>query len=226
MIPTLYDKFKHWSQNGTVYIISDTHFDDDDCSLMDKNWISPEEQVKIINKNVSKKDTLILLGDIGNIKYIRQIKSEYKVLIKGNHDTGSSLYKDYFNEVYEGPLFIAEKILLSHEPIYGLDFCFNIHGHDHNPGHTGDETHLNVAANNCNYTPINLGRFIKEGHLKPIKSLHRKTIEQAKKNPLHKKEKNNQNTWNLFKAKMTISIVPAVLVLFIAWFVWLLFVKL
>ena len=31
-----------------------------------------------------------------------------------------------------GPVFIAEKILLSHEPVYGLLWFLNIHGHDHN----------------------------------------------------------------------------------------------
>lgn len=30
MIDTLYDKFKPWSAKGSVYIISDTHFEDED----------------------------------------------------------------------------------------------------------------------------------------------------------------------------------------------------
>ena len=54
-----------------------------------------------------------------------------KVLILGNHDAKGA-YKNYFDEIYTGPLFIAEKILLSHEPVYGLPWCLNIHGHDHN----------------------------------------------------------------------------------------------
>lgn len=35
-------------------------------------------------------------------------------------------------EIYTCPLFIADKILLSHEPVHGLTWCLNIHGHDHN----------------------------------------------------------------------------------------------
>lgn len=31
MIASLYQVFRHWSDNGSVYIISDTHFDDSDC---------------------------------------------------------------------------------------------------------------------------------------------------------------------------------------------------
>ena len=43
MIPTLYEPFRHWSATGSVYILSDLHFDDHDCKLMDSNWITPKE---------------------------------------------------------------------------------------------------------------------------------------------------------------------------------------
>ena len=78
----------------------------------------------------------------------------------------------------EGPLFISEKILLSHEPVYGLSWCLNIHGHDHNgiePYAEGCK-HLNLAANVCGYTPVSLGQLIKEGILSDISSIHRQTM--------------------------------------------------
>ena len=50
MIPTLYEPFRHWSEGGSVYILSDLHFDDMDCKLMDPGWITPQEQLAIINK--------------------------------------------------------------------------------------------------------------------------------------------------------------------------------
>ena len=28
MIPTLYEPFRHWSEKGSVYILSDLHFDE------------------------------------------------------------------------------------------------------------------------------------------------------------------------------------------------------
>ena len=37
MIPTLYEPFRHWADAGSVYILSDTHFDDKDCKLMNEN---------------------------------------------------------------------------------------------------------------------------------------------------------------------------------------------
>ena len=177
MIQALYDKFQSWCSKGSIYIISDTHFDDEDCMKMDKNWISAEEQLSIINKLVHKNDTLIHLGDVGNIEHIRKIKG-YKILLMGNHDTGISKYKEVFDEVYEGPLMIGEKILLSHEPIYGVDWCLNIHGHDHS-NRVVDDFHLNLAANVCNFTPISLGDYIKKYGLRKIKSLHRDTIDKA-----------------------------------------------
>ena len=50
MIKTLYNIFQRWSENGSVWIISDTHFDDSDCKLMDSRWISPEEHISILKK--------------------------------------------------------------------------------------------------------------------------------------------------------------------------------
>ncbi len=178
MIPTLYEPFRHWSEGGSVFILSDLHFDDDDCKLMDPNWPNPEKQLSIINSIVGKGDTFICLGDVGDPKYIPLIKARKKVLLLGNHDAKGA-YRDCFDEVYPGPLFIADRILLSHEPVYGLPWCLNIHGHDHNDLEKYREEckHLNLAANMCNYTPVNLGELIKNGMLSDIKNIHRFTID-------------------------------------------------
>lgn len=181
MIKTLYPIFQHWSERGSAYIISDTHFEDSDCKLMNPDWITPEEQVNIINSIVHKNDTLIHLGDVGNPEWIGKLKAGHKVLIMGNHDQSIQKFKLYFDEVYSGCLFISDKILLSHEPVYGLPWCLNIHGHDHNGVEPYKEEckHINLAANVCGYTPINLGKIIKDGVLSDIHSIHRQTIDRA-----------------------------------------------
>ena len=231
MIPTLYDKFKPWSERGSVYIISDTHFEDSDCKLMDANWITPQEHIDIIKRTVHKNDTLIHLGDVGNPKWMEQIKA-YKVLIMGNHDESATKFKrnkketvfldhctdeeikkmqqegridessyhlyyqkftrgwrdnNLFDEVYTGPLFIAEKILLSHEPIVNGSTWYNIHGHDHNskklPWEEDDFmdywNEINLASNVVNYQVFNLGKAIKEGLLSCVDGVHRLTIDKA-----------------------------------------------
>ena len=50
MIKTLYPIFQHWSEKGSVYLLSDTHFADSDCKLMDPDWITPEEQINQVNR--------------------------------------------------------------------------------------------------------------------------------------------------------------------------------
>lgn len=37
--------------------------------------------------------------------------------------------------------------------------------------------HINLAANVCGYTPVSLGKLIKEGVLADIKSIHRFAID-------------------------------------------------
>ena len=95
MITTLYEPFRHWSEGGSVYILSDLHFSDSDCKLMDPNWITPEEQMEIINKRVFKSDTFVCLGDVGDPKYVPMIKAGKKILLLGNHDARGA-YKDPF----------------------------------------------------------------------------------------------------------------------------------
>lgn len=184
MIKTLYPKFQSWSNIGSIFIISDTHFDDADCKLMDKNWISVAEQQEILRSTIHKNDTLIHLGDIGNIEQLKQTwnkgKKPYSILIMGNHDKTASKFKDFFDEIYTGPLFIAEKILLSHEPI-DLSFCLNIHGHNHAGKQFPDKNHINLAANVCGYKPMNLKSIIESGYLSKINSIHRETIDNATK---------------------------------------------
>ena len=87
MILTLYEPFRHWSDGGSIYILSDLHFDDFDCKLMDHTWITPQEQIDIINKMIMKNDTFLCLGDVGCADYVKAIKAKKKILILGNHDS-------------------------------------------------------------------------------------------------------------------------------------------
>lgn len=176
MITTLYECFRHWSANGSVWLYSDPHFNDKDLEAGISGRPAADELVKRINSCVHKSDTLIILGDIGDIECVKRIRG-YKVLIAGNHDSGLANYKDVFDEVYGGPLIISDKIILSHEPLT-LPFMYNIHGHNH-MGNDDDALHLNVCADVINYTPISLKEIINSGCLSKIDSIHRQTIDTA-----------------------------------------------
>ena len=82
-----------------------------------------------------------------------------------------------FDEVYSGPLFIGERLLLSHEPI-DLPYALNLHGHDHSGWHSGGNK-VNFCANVIGYEPINFNQFMKSGSLANIDSIHRQTIDTA-----------------------------------------------
>ena len=120
MISCLYDCFKHMSKTGSVYIYSDPHFGDaEHFKLLKANKKVPEGissvedldelQIKNINEVVHKNDTLICLGDIGDINYIKRLKAGYKVLITGNHDRGA----EYYRRTYT-----VKDICLHLDPIY------------------------------------------------------------------------------------------------------------
>lgn len=225
-IAGMYKTFDHWHKEGTLWIYSDPHFDDAELAAGVAGRPSAEEQVKMINSKVGKKDTIIFLGDIGNVEWVKKIRG-YKVLIMGNHDAGRTNYERViaherfefdrdeegvrdamarlypncrytaleaygfhapfewwdayadnmlFDEVYEGPVMIGEKLILSHEPV-DIPWAFNIHGHDH----TGAKrkNHLNVCADVIGYTPVNMNQFMKSGALSHIETIHRETIDKA-----------------------------------------------
>lgn len=202
----LYPCFQHWP--GTVWFYSDPHFNDDHLKQY-RNNITAEEQVKRINSKVGKNGTIVFLGDIGDLEFVKKLKG-YKVLIMGNHEKGASNYmknddNKLFDEVYDGTLQIASNIILSHEPV-DYQYCLNIHGHDHAgadfkkyvtktsiaqtaPDKMIDKyleaiksnklKRLNVCAECINYTPINIEKIIKSGILHSITDVHRETIDGA-----------------------------------------------
>ena len=181
MIKSLYPCFQHWSELGAVYLVSDTHFKDSDRKFMGYH-ISDEDQWYLLNDTCHRFDTLVHLGDVGDLDYIKRLRC-HKVLIMGNHDQSIEKMEEVFDEVYSGPLWISQKLVLSHEPVYLQTYdtvqtiAFNIHGHDHNG--QGRNFHLNICQNIFGYIPLNLNQFIKSGELKKINDIHRTTIDNA-----------------------------------------------
>ena len=175
-LPGIYKTFAdRWSEYQTIHIISDLHFTEDDLKEAFPNRPSDEELVRRINAKVGRKDLLIVLGDVGNVEFVKQLRGT-KILIMGNHDSGRTNYEPYFKEIYEGALIIGEKLILSHEPI-DISWAYNIHGHDHAGNIRPD--HKNVCADVIDYEPINFNQWLREGHTSRIETIHRITIDKA-----------------------------------------------
>ena len=227
-IQGLYKIFDHWHQEGTLWIFSDPHSGDSDLEIGIHDRPSAAEIVQRINAKCGRKDTLICLGDVGDVEYVKLLRAKQKILICGNHDAGRTNYErqkwikifdkdryqrdeallemqrlypgcrytisegcqfhspfEYweviadnmlFDEVYEGPLMIAEKLILSHEPV-DVPWAYNIHGHDHQ-GHKR-KNHTNVCVDVTGYQPINMNQFMKSGALAHVETIHRDTIDKA-----------------------------------------------
>ena len=79
---------------GTIWFYSDPHFGDEELYTYRgiSGDLSDAEQVKRINSKVGRNDTIVFLGDIGDVKWVKKIRG-YKVLICGNHDKGATNYQ-------------------------------------------------------------------------------------------------------------------------------------
>jgi calcineurin-like phosphoesterase family protein len=182
MIAGLYDIFAHWHKQGTCWLISDTHFNDEELYVGTKRVerADADEYVRLINSKVGRKDTLIHLGDVGDLEVMKKVRG-YKILIMGNHDTGATKYKEVFDEVYTGPVQISEKLILSHEPLE-CGWAFNIHGHVHSFTHRDDARHMCICPEvTRQFEPINFNQLMKSGFMSKIETQHRKTINTATK---------------------------------------------
>ena len=188
MVYELYPAFKHWMPaNGNIWFYSDPHFGDKENWLLRKQFIRAIDnveafdnlQITTINKTCGKNDTLVILGDVGDIECVKKLKAKKKILILGNHDRGASYYVNVFDEVYAGPVIIAERLILTHEPI-DFPYAINIHGHDHSNHGFKDGLHINCCAEHINYTPICLSNIVKSGLLKNTINIHREAIDKAK----------------------------------------------
>lgn len=126
---------------GTIWIFSDPHFNHENIIHFERTEFSTIEKhnrtiVTKINSVVKDTDTLVCLGDLGYnwAQYIDDMHAQKKILLLGNHDKERLYnYYEHFDMVFNGPTFLNQFIILSHEPWPGCgDYCYNIHGHLHN----------------------------------------------------------------------------------------------
>ena len=115
-------------------------------------------------KKLAKDDIFYFLGDFGSptnetITELGAIFGEAcckTVAIRGNHDheTETGIMKTLFDEVYDYPIWISHRIVLSHFPCAVWKDQLNIHGHLH--GSVLDSpNHLCASLHVAGYQPIN-----------------------------------------------------------------------
>lgn len=202
MYKGLYDIFAHWynKDRGTIFLYSDPHFGKrkeitDDEQVRRINSVVHKYDTIIFLGDIGNEDIIAKINgykvlitgnhDRGATKYKKRIfmidESEIEALKKYSPDgkvfrdeITNILYYDTnrFDEVYTGPLMINNKVLLSHEPIPMPPYMFNIHGHRHDLPYKYDDFHLNLCAENINYTPVKFTDLIKNGTFSKIDEIH------------------------------------------------------
>lgn len=120
--------------------------------------------IEQIQKTVSKRDTLWILGDTcftkETLPLLNEIQCE-KRLILGNHCTERlhiSEYLPYFKDIH-GMYKHSSGMMLSHAPVHPLELRgrFNIHGHVHSATLPKEFwQYYNVSLENINFKPISL----------------------------------------------------------------------
>ena len=162
--------------NSRIFIISDTHFSHANiikyCSRPFKDVEEMDNtMIKNWNRVVKENDIVYHLGDFSfggkdNVeKFLKKLNGKI-ILVKGNHDRCSNghLRRIGFYEVYDRPIVIDNKIILSHEPLEvpPKEPYINIYGHVHDGSSYEDYTPNTacVCVERINYEPIPLNTVL------------------------------------------------------------------
>lgn len=86
-------------------------------------------------KKLKQNDELYILGDWGDTSYL-WIITQFQcktIFVYGNHDKqiDKSLFEEVFDEVYEYPIWLSNKLVVSHIPVAVWEDTINVHGHLH-----------------------------------------------------------------------------------------------
>lgn len=147
-----------------LYVISDLHLDHKKILEFSpkRGGTNVEEHnewiVESWNSVVTKRDTVIVLGDVAFSvealdKYMPRMAGN-KVLVRGNHDKFDlGVYLKYFSNVYG--LVKKRGFWLSHPPIHPQELRGrkNIHGHVHSAT-VPDDHYINACVEACNGVPM------------------------------------------------------------------------
>lgn len=128
-LPGVYDIYNNFfNQTQDIFIISDTHFGDKEIQAAYPDRPTDEELVKMINSKAGKTSTLILLGDVGDLSYVRRLRAEKRWLIMGNHDAGKTNYqRKILTKIYDTDIFSKEQAIAAAKEEYPDYNIVNVH---------------------------------------------------------------------------------------------------
>lgn len=149
--------FNHYNQEQDRGIISfeRTHFktieEHDQCLI---------NTLKSIADKYGEGSVFWFLGDFGDLSYLYVFNffREKGITVNfmlGNHDHQEDIpyIQNFVDNIYEYPIYISQKIVLSHFPVAVYPDQCNIHGHLHG-SKLQDINHINASVHVADYRPI------------------------------------------------------------------------
>lgn len=105
--------------------------------------------------------TLYYLGDFGNIEYLwlfnilRLAYGHKVVFLYGNHDKQEDYdtIAAHVDEIYKYPIYLSDKLVISHEPVAVWPSQINVHGHLHGAV-LNSNNYLNASLHVSGYKPV------------------------------------------------------------------------
>jgi calcineurin-like phosphoesterase family protein len=150
-----------------------------------------------VNKSIWIADECLPTTKENIIHKYKLIYPNYSIDVSKEYDVQHAPFEYYkvtidnhrFDEIYEAPVMIGKKLILSHEPV-NVEWAYNIHGHEHDIDWEDDDHHMCVCAEKIGYKPINLNQWLKQsGCLGKIKDIHQLIIEERNKEKINKVNK-------------------------------------
>jgi len=149
--------FNHWNEKAKEGIIT---FERTNFSFIGEHDMAIVNMIHNLCKKLKPGDEVWNLGDFGSLHFlftsnlIRETGAK-SYFIYGNHDKLEDLdtFKKYFDQVYRYPVYLSQKLVVSHFPVAVWPDSINIHGHLHS-AKLQDINHVCASIHVANYHPI------------------------------------------------------------------------
>lgn len=119
-----------------------------------------ENMIKELCHKLKPNDEVWNLGDFGSLTKLYTVDwikatGAKAYFLYGNHDRQSDLsqFEHYFDQVFLYPIFLSQKLVISHYPVAVFPDTINIHGHLHS-AKLYPINYVNASIHVANYHPI------------------------------------------------------------------------
>ena len=154
------------------YFISDLHFGHEwngrgiinfertQFKTIEEHDLYIEAMIRTLCRKLKPGDEVWNLGDFGSLTKLYttdwiKATGAKAYFLYGNHDRQSDLsqFEHYFDQVFLYPVYLSQKLVISHYPVAVFFDTINVHGHLHGANLT-PINYVNASIHVANYNPI------------------------------------------------------------------------